>query len=229
MQDLRYRPGPTEPECSHQWDTQMICAHIKVWPSICREREIEPREVKELSSSHSKLVAQPAQHPGFPFPWLQSAYVPQPGHSQSLAHRKHFMSSISEGSAGHLQTKSLPQGPCTCCSSVFERLSTSPGPIFSGHTGLCSQVSSSKRLFLISLCRTAPLILFCHSSQLWTLPGIEFCINSFILFSFCLPWPEYESQSVRNFVLLIAVSPVPEHYLTFKRCLLNICSTSEWI
>ena len=173
---------------------------LELKPSLCTDRSRAQRGKRcclchQASQGQSQLNIKAYPFQGFLK--ITCACVPQPGLRQGRTHRRPFMSS----------SRVVLLAPNACLRALASAvplsdrlfLSTSPGLIFSGHAWIQDRGSGPGLKALLS-----------H-------PGCPYN-NGFLLFTRCLPWPEYKSQSGRHFVLLIAVSPVPKQYLAFKRC-----------
>lgn len=148
-----------------------------------------------------------------PFQGFGLHVCPQSGASQSHTHRRHVVDHGRDDTAG---PECLPQDPCTCCPFIWESL---PLNILQTGTSLFQQRPSPHSPLVnqhLSPC-FAPLqsseqpLLLC-----WMLM-VFFCL-------LCLP-----CQSGSDFVLLIAVSPVPKQYLAFKRCPQGVPGRLSWL
>lgn len=117
---------------------------------MCRERN-RAQQVKEVSLSHCKLVAEPAGTEAFPFmasvcmcapTWAQ----PEPPSQEALPE------CVGDSNVSLLQAKRLPQGPGTCC-SLYAGGSRHPQGFLSQDTQVSAhKVSSSERPILTLIC-----------------------------------------------------------------------------
>lgn len=135
-------------------------------PSVCRERN-RAQEVKEVSVTR-QAGAEPAGTQAFPF-IASVCMCAQPGHSQSLPHRKHFLSVW--------VTATCPfSKPNACLEASLPHLLFPPCPrlsAFPGHTGLCSQSQ------LIREAHPHPVLLLFPSE-------LSLVIHSIAIVAFCL-------------------------------------------
>lgn len=118
-------------------------------PSMCEKQSPEGKGGVFVTQQAGGR-ARPA--PKLSLSWLHSACVPQPGHSQSLPHRKHFLSVWVTAMCPFSKPNACLKAPRTCC-SLSVGGSQHPQGSFSQDTQVSAhKVSSSERPILTLFC-----------------------------------------------------------------------------
>lgn len=120
---------------THPWSSGWPC-------NVQREEQSPEGKGGVFVTQQAGGRATPA--PKLPLSWLQSACVPQPGHSQSLPHRKHFLSVWVTAMCPFSKPNACLKAPAPVVPSMWEALSIPRAYFLRTHRSLLTKAAHQR-------------------------------------------------------------------------------------